>query len=834
MKHLFTFFLFVSSTCLVSAQVETKYYELPQRSSAITKSQELAQKDIVQRMPSFDVNEMIQEDSILAGMADVPYRFGKDFALDITLDDGVWHPLDSGRVWTMTFESVGALSLNFIFDDFFLPDGASLEIINANANAIYGPVKAEAIPKNGHFMTDLIPDDKVTIFLYEPLDQYAKSTLKISHLIHAYRGFDLEMSSKGIGSSSNCNVDVACHPEYSNEAKGVALVLLANGDEWCSGSLLMSTDMLFKPYFLTAFHCIDTNFDGSLSTSEKTNAQNWMFKFNFKRATCGGDSIMTSYTYNGSIFRSAFCPTDFALLEINQNLTSNSNLAWLGWDRSGDIPLCGVGIHHPAGDVMKISIEDDAFTTIKWVGVNSSGNFDHWGVDYDEGIVEGGSSGSPLLNQNRRVVGQLHGTYQNNNRCLQTYAIYGKFNLSWSGAGTNDTRLSNWLDPAGTGVTVMPSSFDFTISGQGYIYNEACTYSIFNLSFLPSTMSVNWSLTGDNASNFVLESNTPATNQCRITRISDAEFDGSANLTLSAQIMNGSTTIYTTSMQLTAPYIVGPTIPCGHTVYHVDPLPDNYTLEWAASGRNLGYDTDPNGLLPGYPYAYVIIHEDNEVHQGTLTATIKNGNTIKGTLQKNVDTTDGFSGTWYQQATLTDTVNSTPSPFRHNSFLTFIPNRKVYLQSEHFVGASITHTQSNLLLGNWSHNGSTISFTPHQVTSSPSTMRIIGTDFSGCKRFQLNLSTPVVIPPILLSMRANGNLYEFTLSREDVSEQAKSENTAEWHLTIMKIDTGKRYFDEAVRATTKSISTSGWPSGIYAAVAQYDNQTYSLKFSVGE
>ena len=381
------------------------------------------------------------------------------------------------------------------------------------------------------------------------------------------------------------------------------------------------------------------------------------------------------------------------------------------------------------------------------------------------------------------------------------------------------------------GVGSNPGSYDFTIAGQAYIYDAPCIYS---LSSLPSTMSVNWSLTGDNASNFVLESNTPATNQCRITRISDAEFDGYTNLTLSAQIMNGSTTIYTTSMQLTAPYIVGPTIPCGHTVYYVDPLPDNYTVEWAASGRNLGYDTDPNGLLPGYPYAYVIIHEDNEVHQGTLTATIKNGNTIKGTLQKNVDTTDGFSGTWYQQATLTDTVNSTPSPFRHNSFLTFIPHRKVYLQSEHFVGASITHTQSNLLLGNWSHNGSTISFTPHQVTSSPSTMRIIGTDFSGCKRFQLNLSTPVVIPPILLSMRASGNFYEFTLSQEDDSEQAKREAPAEWHLTIMKIDTGKRYLDEKVRATTKGVNTSGWPSGIYAAVAQLDDMTYSLKFSIAE
>ena len=69
-----------------------------------------------------------------------------------------------------------------------------------------------------------------------------------------------------------------------------------------------------------------------------------------------------------------------------------------------------------------------------------------------------------------------------------------------------------------------------TIIGQGYIYDAPCIYS---LSSLPSTMSVNWSLTGDNASNFVLESNTPATNQCRITRISDAEFDGSTNLTLS-------------------------------------------------------------------------------------------------------------------------------------------------------------------------------------------------------------------------------------------------------------------------------------------------------------
>ena len=56
----------------------------------------------------------------------------------------------------------------------------------------------------------------------------------------------------------------------------------------------------FKPYFLSAFHCIDVGDptlqwpqdederDGILQDYEITNAENWMFKFQFKKATCGG------------------------------------------------------------------------------------------------------------------------------------------------------------------------------------------------------------------------------------------------------------------------------------------------------------------------------------------------------------------------------------------------------------------------------------------------------------------------------------------------------------------------------------------------------------------
>lgn len=320
MKYFFTLILLIATFLPVQAQVETRYYSSPQHSLEITRAKELVRNSSVHRMSSFDVKALLKEDSIM-DECDVPYRFGMDFPLSLTLDDGEWHQLDNGRVWTISFESAGALSLNFIFDNFYLPEGATLEIINDDATAFYGPVNSKAIPDNGHFMTDLIPGEKACIYLYEPSECIGKSTLTITRLIHAYRGLNLNaFANRGLQFSCSCNVDVACHPEYAEESKGVGLVMLANGTELCSGSLLMSTDMSFKPYFLTAFHCIDSSSDGSLSSAEKDAAENWMFKFNFKKEECNGSTIAASTTYNGAIFRAAWNNTDFALVEVNHDL----------------------------------------------------------------------------------------------------------------------------------------------------------------------------------------------------------------------------------------------------------------------------------------------------------------------------------------------------------------------------------------------------------------------------------------------------------------------------------------------------------------------------------
>ncbi|MDR0680528.1 MAG: hypothetical protein LBG15_01555, partial [Dysgonamonadaceae bacterium] len=129
---------------------------------------------------------------------------------------------------------------------------------------------------------------------------------------------------------------------------------------------------------------------------------------------------------------------------------------FLGWDRTGNNPSSGTGIHHPAGMVMKISFDNNALTSnstiLNWTdGTHSPAN-SHWTVGLDNGTVERGSSGSPLFDQNHRVVGQLHG---GNPECPPATFYYGKFNWSWTGNGSDNTRLRNWLDPNNTGITVL-------------------------------------------------------------------------------------------------------------------------------------------------------------------------------------------------------------------------------------------------------------------------------------------------------------------------------------------------------------------------------------------
>jgi len=90
--------------------------------------------------------------------------------------------------------------------------------------------------------------------------------------------------------------------------------------------------------------------------------------------------------------------------------------------------------------------------------------------------VQSGSSGSPLFNQNHRIVGQLRGNQNNkcykwSNECFcsqRPIGEFGKFDVSWYGDGTPSTSLKDWLDPDNTGTMEIG-----TTSPKIYLINRS-------------------------------------------------------------------------------------------------------------------------------------------------------------------------------------------------------------------------------------------------------------------------------------------------------------------------------------------------------------------------
>ena len=370
----------------------------------------------------------------------VPFRFGTDKNVDIEFSNsGQWESLSNGdRVWRLNVVSEGAYSLNFTFDGFHMPEGATFHIYNERETL--GAFTAENNQTNGEFATYLIAGDHATLEYFEPLAVLHQGTLGLNKVIHGYRdilGSSANKSAAG-GGSGACNINVAC-PEgigWENEVSG-AVALILNGFV-CSGSMITDVPQSGTPYLLTANHCVDGS--GSPGT--------YVFRFNYEASTCAGNSGPTNQSITGSVLRASNTASDMALLELNSEPPLSYGTYFTGWDRSGTVADETTCIHHPSGDIKKISHDFQSPQSATWSGAQV------WDVNWNEGVTEGGSSGSPLLDENHRIIGQLFG---GSSSCAfpQGGDVYGKFSVSWDGPSAS-SRLRDWLDPN----NVAPNTMD--------------------------------------------------------------------------------------------------------------------------------------------------------------------------------------------------------------------------------------------------------------------------------------------------------------------------------------------------------------------------------------
>jgi hypothetical protein len=405
-------------------------------------------------LPSVDVNALIAEDELERGATTpVPPRFG--FAHEVSLnimEHGTWTELDNGdRLWRLKLHSPSAYSINLIYDEFYLPPGATFFIYNQDKTEVIGAFTDFNNKEHGKFSTSPIAGDVTILEYYEPKGARGKVKLSISKVVHAYRNMfgkpstpkENHQQESGHGSSLACNININCSEgaPYQDEKRAVAMILLGDGTRWCSGSLINNVNGDAIPYFLTANHCLT----GDVGT--------WIFMFNYESSGCSNSDGPTHQTISGATLRANHANTDFALLELSNKPPKSYETYYLGWSRSTTAPQTSTIIHHPAGDIKKISFDYEPAVQSTWLGDGSTSG-PYWRIELTDGTTEGGSSGAPQLDQNKRVVGQNRGGFGGcPNPSVAKY--YGRFNLSWNGGGTNSTRLRNWLDPDNTGTLTL-------------------------------------------------------------------------------------------------------------------------------------------------------------------------------------------------------------------------------------------------------------------------------------------------------------------------------------------------------------------------------------------
>jgi Secretion system C-terminal sorting domain/Trypsin-like peptidase domain len=403
------------------------------------------------RLEAVDREALLREDEQREA-AGLPFRFGFGFDADYDLNNsGEWFPHPEGKVWKLKVVAQEAFSINFIFDRFKLPEGASLFIYNEDKTALYGPVTSHNNNESNSMGTDLVKGTAVTLEYFLPARASETGELHISRIIHGYQ--DMFTMNSYTEKLASCHIDVQCTEaaDWCVERRAVALIINGDGDKVCSGTMINDVQQDLVPFFLTANHCL-----GGMG-----NLSNTVYRFHYWKSVCGASSYSTTYwSFNGATLRANNSATDFALLQLNYNPNDNfarhAAIQYAGWSRSATPAANGTGIHHPEGNPMKFSHDFDPLTAVSWF----SGPVNHWRAKFEQGTVQHGSSGSGLFDENHRVIGQLHGDqgYQGGNVfCSRRIGEYGAFHVSWTGNGTNTTRLSNWLDAGGSGAVTTNS-----------------------------------------------------------------------------------------------------------------------------------------------------------------------------------------------------------------------------------------------------------------------------------------------------------------------------------------------------------------------------------------
>lgn len=397
----------------------------------------------------------------------VPYQ--ADFAQDAVLVRS-----EAGtQVYRMIIQLEGTpVGIGLYYDDFYIPEGGRLFIYTPGGHQVLGAYTHDTHSEHGGFATEPLAGREL-ILDYEAPEGVELPSIQIRSVGYFYRpvlraAYGQEYIEYFRGNEDNsdpglrrfCQINANC-PEgdnYQDEKASSVAILISNTTDgivgMCSGNLINNVEGDFTPFIITAAHC-----SGLKKTFEpsRRDLETWVFGFHYEKPRCSSGDYATPMLRSmvGASMK-AFLPidgySDGLLLQLIKPIPADYRVFYSGWDAADQDWQKGAGLHHPAGDALKVSTFDGGVKIGSWNGKQPGGDRDHLNFKFQKGNTEGGSSGSPLFNEAGRQIGTLSG---GDGGICPKDGSYGRFYSHFAKYEKegDSFNMKHWLDPKKTGKT---------------------------------------------------------------------------------------------------------------------------------------------------------------------------------------------------------------------------------------------------------------------------------------------------------------------------------------------------------------------------------------------
>ncbi len=465
--HLWVLLLLLAGNQTIKGQLQ-----FPGTAMGINSSLKAA--EVMYVLPPVDPMEVEAEKELNRKSHSKPLRFALERPVNLSPEThGSWSIEGDMGVWRVHVLSPGAYSLGLVFGKYELLPGVKLFVYDPALQQVKGAFTSGNNKASRVFPVGHIPGDELVIELQVPDGMFDYGELELKSLSHAFLktghgAFHAADCPAGeFGCSQNCEIDVNCVEGDDWWLVKPSVVRVFTTTLYCTGVLVNNTSYDGTPYILTAEHCLN----------DQDRADLTVFQFNYESPTCFGEDGPLDMSLESATLITHGDSVDFSLLELVHTPPASYGVYYAGWDRADFQTNSTVTIHHPFGDVKKISIDEDIPSIpqqpgdVPYSGLEDYHYFSYWWIKrWETGSTEGGSSGGPLFNLDHKVIGTLSGGIAacgdsigydiETDRVIYNLApnrddYFSRFGMAWDYEEYKGNALKPWLDPLNSGTETL-------------------------------------------------------------------------------------------------------------------------------------------------------------------------------------------------------------------------------------------------------------------------------------------------------------------------------------------------------------------------------------------